>query len=250
MGQMLIATLREGLEAFLIVAIAAAYLRRTGRDALLPALWWGTASAVLLSVVLGAFLAEIAVIPLYEGWLALAAAVLVISMVLHMARAAKRLRAEIGDRIEAAARSPGRSAWVGVFLFVVLMVTREGMEMAFITASLARQAEAGALLAGALLGMLAAAGVAWAWLRYGRRIDLALFFQVTSIFLVLFALQLLLYSFHEFTEANALPIDNAYWHLATESWAEGDVAQLVTAGLILVPLAWLAWASRRRRLGT
>ena len=56
MGQMLIVTLREGIEAFLIVAIAAAYLRKTGRAALLPAVWWGTAASILLSVVLGAFL--------------------------------------------------------------------------------------------------------------------------------------------------------------------------------------------------
>jgi len=36
MLQMLVVTLREGIEAFLIVAIAIAYLRKTGRDALVP----------------------------------------------------------------------------------------------------------------------------------------------------------------------------------------------------------------------
>ena len=49
MGQMLVVTLREGIEAFLIVAIAAAYLRKTGRAALLPAVWWGTAPRAVLS---------------------------------------------------------------------------------------------------------------------------------------------------------------------------------------------------------
>ena len=66
------------------------------------------------------------------------------------------------------------------------------------------------------------------------------FFQVTSIFLVLFAVQLLFYAFHEFTEANLLPIDNAYWHLATEEWAEGTYAQVFSLILIAAPLAWLA----------
>jgi len=249
MLQMLVVTLREGIEAFLIVAIAAAYLRKTGRDALLPAVWWGTAAALLLSLVLGVFLAEYAVIPLYEGWLALAAAVLVLSMVAYMLKAARQMRAEIGRRLETAIARPGAGAWLGVFLFVVLMITREGMEMAFITASLVRQEDTAALVPGALAGALLAALLAAAWVRWGHRVDLGLFFQVTAIFLAMFALQLLFYAFHEFTEANALPvIDNAYWHLATEEWAEGTYAQVYSALMVLLPLAWLGW--RRSRLRT
>ena len=245
MGQMLVVTMREGIEAFLIVAIAVAYLRKTGREPLLAAVWWGAGAALLLSVVLGAFLAEYAVTPLAEGVLAVIAAVLVISMVVYMLSAAKHLRREIGARLESAAARPG--AWLGVFLFVLLMITREGMELAFVAASLVGQAQAGELLAGAAGGVLLAAALAVAWVRYGHRVDLALFFQVTSIFLVLFAVQLLFYAFHEFTEANALPIDNAYWHLATEEWAEGTYAQVFSALLVIAPLLWLGWASLRRR---
>ena len=246
MGQMLIVTLREGIEAFLIVAIAAAYLRKTGRAALLPAVWWGTAAAVALSVALGAFLAGFAVLPLYEGILAAVAAVLVLSMVLYMLKAAKHLRADIGRKLEAVAVRPGTAAWLGVFLFVVLMMTREGMEMAFITASLIGQVDAAALLPGAIAGGFLAALLAAAWARWGHRVNLGLFLQVTAIFLALFALQLLLYAFHELTEANALPgMDNAYWHVATEDLAEGVYAQVYSALLVLVPLGWLAW----RKLG-
>lgn len=246
MGQMLIVTLREGIEAFLIVAIAAAYLRKTGRAALLPAVWWGTAASILLSVVLGAFLAEFAVIPFYEGMLATVAAALILSMVVYMLKAAKHLRAEIGRRLESAATRPGSAAWIGVFLFVVLMMTREGMEMAFITASLIRQVEAAALVPGAVAGAALAALLAAAWARWGHRVNLGLFLQVTAIFLALFALQLLLYAFHEFTEANAVPgVDNAYWHLATEDWAEGTYAQAYTALLVIAPLGWLAWRKLR-----
>jgi high-affinity iron transporter len=242
MGQMLVFTLREGIEAFLIVAIAATYLRRTGRAALLPAVWWGTGAALALSIVLGAFLAEYAVTPLAEGLLAAVAAVLVLSMVVYMLGAAKHLRAAIGARLEAAAVRPGAGAWLGVFLFVLLMITREGMEMAFITASLMRQVETVALVPGALGGILLAALLAAAWLRWGHRVNLALFFQVTALFLAMFALQLLFYAFHEFTETGLLPgIDNAHWHVATEEWAEGAYAQLYSILMILVPLAWLAW---------
>src|ERR671934_1705661 len=98
MGQMVLVTLREGIEMFLIVAIAATYLRRTGRAALLSALAWGTLTAVLASVVLGVWLAEVAVLPKWESLLALVAAVLVISMVIYMLHAAKEMRRHIGTR--------------------------------------------------------------------------------------------------------------------------------------------------------
>jgi hypothetical protein len=60
------------------------------------------------------------------------------------------------------------------------------------------------------------------------------------VFLVVFALQLILNAFHESTEANLLPIDNAYWHLATEPYGpEGPYGALITYGLVLVPAVWL-----------
>jgi high-affinity iron transporter len=246
MGQMIVVTLREGIEMFLIVAIAAAYLRKTGRPGLLGAVWWGAGAAALVSFVLGVWLAEVAAAPVWQGALATVAAALVISMVVYMLGAAKHMRAHIGARVESAAQRAGSAAWLGVFLFTVLMITREGMEFAFVAASLSQQAGNGALIAGGLLGLAAAAALALGWVRYGHRVNLGLFFQVTSIFLVLFALQLLLYAFHEFTEANALPfLDNARWHIATEDWAEGEYANLISIVLVIAPLAWLAYQTMR-----
>jgi len=250
MGQMLLVTLREGIEMFLIVAIAAAYLRKTGRGTLLSAVSWGTAAAIAISVVLGTWLAEVAVLPKWEALLALIAAVLVISMVAYMLKTARHLRRHIGLQLEAAAERPARAAWVGVFLFVLLMITREGMETAFITASLFRQTETAHFVVGALVGLALAGLLAWAWLRYGSRVDLGLFFRVTSVFLVLFALQLVVYAFHEATEANLLPIDNAYWHIATEPYGpEGEYGAALTYALVLIPAAWLAFAALKGRPG-
>ena len=249
MSQMVLVTLREGIEMFLIVAIAATYLRKSGRAALLSAVGWGTATAIAASVVLGTWLAEVAVLPKWEALLALVAAVLVISMVIYMLKAAKHMRRDIGARLEAAAVRTGRGAWLGVFLFVVLMVTREGMETAFITASLFRQTDTAHFALGAFVGLGLAAALAWAWIRYGQVVDLGLFFKVTSVFLVLFALQLVVYSFHEATEANLLPLDNAYWHLATEPYGpEGPYGALLTYLLVLVPAAWLVFAALKTRL--
>jgi high-affinity iron transporter len=240
MGQMMLVTLREGIEMFLIVAIAAAYLRKTDRAELLPAVRWGTVTAVAVSVALGTLLAEVAVIPLWEGVLSLVAAVLVISMVIYMLKAAQHMRRDIGTRLEAAAGRDSRGAWMAVFLFVVLMITREGMETAFVTASLFRQTETAHFVIGAAAGLGLAALLAWGWVRYGQRVNLALFFKVTSVFLVLFAFQLALNAFHEATEANVLPIDNAYWHLATEPYGpEGQYGALLTYALVLVPAVWL-----------
>lgn len=246
MGQMFVVTLREGIEAFLIVAIAATYLRKTGREALLSAVWWGCATAALLSLLLGGWLAEYVVQPVWEGSLALAAAALVISMVVYMQRAGRELRAVIGSRLESAAREAGTAAWTGVFLFVLLMITREGMEMALITVTIARQGGLSGLFGGAALGVLAAAALAWAWVRHVHRVNLALFFQVTSIFLAIFAFQLLLYGLHELTEASLIPlIDNPRWHEVTEDWAEGEIGGWITYALVLVPLAWLVTARLR-----
>jgi high-affinity iron transporter len=243
MYQMLVITLREGIEAFLIVAITVAYLRKTGRAALLPAAWWGTGSAVALSCVIGVFLIETKLEPIWEAVLAAVAALLVITMVIYMLKHAKKLRGEIGERIEDAMRGPQTGAQVGVFLLVLLMITREGIETAFIIGALARQNESAGLLWGALAGVSLAALVAWAWSRYGHRVNLGLFFQVTSVFLLLFAVQLLIYAFHESTEANVLPIDNEYWHIATEPYGpEGQYGAWLSYSLVLVPALWLAWS--------
>jgi high-affinity iron transporter len=96
---------------------------------------------------------------------------------------------------------------------------------------------------GALIGIALAAALAWGWSRYGHRVNLGLFFQVTSIFLVLFALQLLVYSFHEATEANVLPINNQYWHIATEPYGpEGEYGAMLSYALVLLPALWIAWS--------
>ena len=251
MIQTLLVTLREGIEMFLIVAIAASYLRKTGRASLLSAVGWGTGTAVVASITLGVWLAEFAATPLWESVLSAVAAVLVISMVVYMLRAARTMRRHIDARLESAAVRQGAGAWLGVFLFVVVMIIREGVETAFITASLFQQTEAAQFVFGGVCGLALAATLAWAWSRYSHRVDLPLFFRVTSVFLVLFAVQLLVYAFHEATEANLLPIDNAYWHVASEPYGpEGEYGAFLTYALVLVPAAWLLVASLGGRGGT
>ena len=238
----LLVTLREGIEAFLIVAITLAYLRKTHRVALGSAVLWGTGVGVAVSVLAGYFFGQAENKPLWEGFLALAAAVMVLSMVVYMLRASKRMRGDIAAKVEAAVARPGAGAWLGVFAFVLVMIVREGMETALILSTLLFEQGSRNLLAGAAGGVLLAALLAWAWSRYGQRVNLKRFFQVTSIFLVLFTIQLLIYAFHEFTEAGAVPgIDNEYWHVTTEPYGpEGVYGEWLTYLMVLIPAGWLA----------
>ena len=246
MLQMLIITMREGIEAFLIIAIMAAYLKKTGRQVLLPAVWWGTGVAVLLSIGVSFWFAEAGNKPLWEGLLAAVAAVLVASMVIYMWRAARHLRAQIGAKLEAAAVKPGAAALLGVFAFVLLMITREGMETSLLITTLIFQNDSRDLVIGAIAGLALAALLAGAWSRYGHRVNLARFFQVTAVFLMVFVVQLVIYAFHEFTEANLLPLDNQYWHIASEPYGpEGIYGQWLTYLMVLVPAAWLLLSGLR-----
>src|SRR5687767_8875003 len=184
-------TLREGLEAFLIVAISLAYLRKTGRHQLIPAVHWGIGVSVLVSVGAALLFQRANNQALWEGVLALTAAVLVASLIVHMWRHAKKLKREIEARLESTALKTGAKAFAGVFLFTLLMITREGMETALLMGTLLLQSAAVNVIAGAVAGVICAAAVASLWSRYGHRINLGLFLQVTAVFLAVFVVQLL-----------------------------------------------------------
>ena len=245
----LLVTLREGIETFLIVAITLAYLRKTNRIALGSAALWGTGVGVALSVLAGYFFGQAENKPQWEGLLALAAAVMVLTMVFYMLRASKRMRGDIAARIEAAALKSSTGAWLGVFAFVLVMIVREGMETALILTTLLFEQGSRDLLTGATLGVLLAALVAWAWSRYGQRVNLKRFFQVTSVFLILFTIQLFIYAFHEFSEIGAIPgIDNVYWHAVTKPYGpEGPYGEWLTYFMVIIPASWLALAWWRDR---
>ncbi len=252
MGAAFVMTLREGLEAFLIVAISLAYLRKTGRHALIPAVRWGIAVSIALSAGAAWLLQRASNQALWEGILAIAAAFLVGSLTVHMWRMARKLKSQIEARLEGAAVRPDAAAFAGVFLFTVLMITREGMETALLLNSVLSQSGSGPVLAGVSAGLFAAAATAWLWSRHGHRVNLGLFFQVTAIFLGVFLVQLLIYGFHELTEAYALPFSESLTetlHWATEPYGpDGRYGQWLSFAIVVLPVGWLlmAWLRDRR----
>jgi high-affinity iron transporter len=253
MLQAFVITLREGLEAFLIVAISLAYLRRTGRRPLVPAVHWGILASVALSIGAGLLLQRARNQALWEGVLGLTAAVLVASLTVHMWRVGRHMKRQIEGRLQESAVKQGAAAFVGVFTFTVLMITREGMETALLMNALLFQVRSAQIVMGALGGTLAAAFVAWLWSRYGHRVNLARFFQVTAVFLLVFVVQLLIYGFHELTEANIFPYSEPL-HWATEPYGpDGRYGQYFSYLLVALPMAWLAVSTvmgSRRQIGS
>ena len=240
MLQAFVVTLREGLEAFLIVAISLAYLRKTGRQTLIPAVHWGIGASIAVSIGAGVLLARAANQALWEGILALVAAALVASLIVHMWRAGRHMKKNIEGRLEVSSNKVGLAAFFGVFGFTLLMITREGMETALLMNALLFQVGSFDIISGAVGGTLVAAFVAWLWTRYGHRVNLARFFQVTAVFLLVFVVQLVIYGVHELTEANIFP-GSQPWHDATEPFGpDGIYGQYLTHLLVVMPLGWLA----------
>jgi high-affinity iron transporter len=242
--------LREGIEAFLIIALTLSYLKRTGREALARAVYWGAAVSVITCTAAGFLFSKATNQSLWEGILALTAAILVGSLLLYMKRISKSLKSDLENRLEtrAGAGTGNRALW-GVFAFTVLMITREGMETALLIATALFQLKSSAVFLGLALGLVAAALTGVAWTRFGRDVDLPALLNVSAVFLAIFLVQLLLYSVHEFSEARLLPASQAI-HDATEILGpDGKIGHLLAYSLAVIPTLWLGalWWKRRRQ---
>jgi high-affinity iron transporter len=256
--QSFIIILREGFESFLLVAVILSYLRKSGRQQLAPAVYWAIGIGLAFSAMLGYLLYQMQVgnPEMVERWLGTTAAgflgnealreavlgvvaiVMVLSLVIYMWRTGPQLKAKMEHRLSEVSVRSGWLAFAGVFLFTVLTVSREGME----TALMLLQVRSPRLIWGALLGLAAAMIMAWAWARFGHLINVRRFFQVTGIFLVLFMLQVAIYTFHEFSEAGVLPNSEAI-HAATEKFSpEGLYGQWFSLVMIAACAAWLVGA--------
>ena len=245
MVQAFVITLREGLEGFLIIAIGVAYLRRTGREALVPALRWGTLAGVAASSAGGVLLYGAANQEFLDGPLALIAAASVAWLIVQMWLAGRQMRARIEGQLQISSARSGVAAFVSVLLFALFMVGREGMETALLLIQLRGIPH---VLAGAAIGILGAATLAWIWAAHGRRLNLSLLFQVTAIFLGVFVVQLIIQGIHETAEQHFLPYSDAI-HAATESWGPDSLfGHLLTYLLAILPMGWVAtaWMTGRR----
>jgi high-affinity iron transporter len=198
----LLIALREGVEASLIVGIVLVYLNRSGRAALARYVWAAVALAVLMSGVVAYLLSYWDINEDgFEGVLLLVAAFFVVTMVIWMNHISRKLKKEIEDRVARLAERPERAAGWGLFLFVFLMVVREGAELALILRAVEFSAQGVNVWIGTLLGLGIAVAVGLFFFKGTLRIPLGRFFAATSIILMIVAFQLALTGVHELSEA-------------------------------------------------
>src|SRR3954452_10782594 len=120
MLQTFIITLREGVEAALVIAIAIAYLRKTGRTALLSTVYRAVIAAVIACFIGAWGLSKIEInSEAFEGYTLLISAAFVLSMVIWMNRHGRKMKGEIETKLQ---QSPDSGGAVGVFAFVFLMI--------------------------------------------------------------------------------------------------------------------------------
>ena len=204
--------LREGLEASLVVVILIAYLVKSERKHLLPRVWTGIALAVGISLAFGALLTWGPRRLTFEtqeaigGTLSIVAVGFVTWMVFWMARHARGLSGELRGKIDVAA---GASA-LSLVLMAALAVGREGLETALFlwAATQAVSDNNGSTttpLLGALLGILTAVAMGYAFYRGVLKINLSKFFTWTGAILIVVAAGVLAYGFHDLQEAGILP---------------------------------------------
>lgn len=207
MFESLIITLREGVEAALVVGIIYAFLRKEGLTRHLKAVWAGLVAAVAASLVGAWTLHSVALDEeAFEGVLYVASAVMVGSMVIWMWRHAADVSREMkGTLARIAAREHAGLVFGGVFLFTFLMVFREGVETALFLAAVSLTTSGLFTLLGALAGLALAVWFGVLFIRGSVRMDLGRFFKVTGVALLIFVVQLLLNGYHELSEAGWLP---------------------------------------------
>ena len=198
--------LREGVEASLVVGIILVYLSRTGRAHLARFVWFGVAAAAALSLAIAIALQNWHINEDgFEGLLMLVAAFFVITMVVWMNRVARHLKKDIEQKVEAYAARAGQAAGWGIFLFVFLMVVREGAELALILRAVELSSAGLQTWIGTIAGIAAAVAVGLFFFKGTLRVPLHRFFAVTSGILMLVAFQLALTGMHELSESQWLP---------------------------------------------
>ena len=227
----LVIFLREGVEASMIVAILLAYLNRIGQREHFRDVFVGVGAALLLATAGG--VAAYATIRSYDGSRAqtifetvtyLVAAGVLTYMTFWMRNHARSLSKELRARADAAL--DGRARW-GLGLLAFQAVGREGLETVVFTLAIVFSTSTAGALTGAVLGLAGALGVAFVIYRLGHRLNLARFFTVIGVLLMVFAAGLLVDAVENLQELGWLPVlDAPMWHsawLLSEDSAFGDV---------------------------
>ncbi|MGC9347548.1 MAG: FTR1 family iron permease [Anaerolineae bacterium] len=203
-------TLREGLEAALILGIVLSVLRRLGRSERSPAVWWGVLLAILASVAGGFALNTLGIAfegrgeEIFEGVAMLVAAGVLTWMIFWMQRQGRGIKRSLEGEVELATAA-GSSNWA-LFSLAFVAVVREGIETVLFLTAAAFSAAPEETLVGGALGLVVAGGLGWLIFVTGKELNLKAFFRATGILLLLFAAGLVAHGIHELQEARLFPV--------------------------------------------
>ncbi|GAB4492573.1 MAG: FTR1 family protein [Anaerolineales bacterium] len=207
-------SLREGLEAALIVGIVLGVLNKVQRRDLSAPVWLGAASAAGLALIsalalnwLGMELSGRAE-QIFEGVVLLFAAGVLTWMIFWMRRTSLNLKSEIEAKTQQALRGGG------LFALAFLSVFREGIELALFLLAVRQTVSPLQTIAGAALGLFAAVTLGLVLFSSTRRLNLRLFFNVTNLLLIIFAAGMVGLGIHELNEAGIIPaVTEHLWNL-------------------------------------
>jgi len=203
MLQAFIVTLREGVEAALIVGITLAYLAKIGRPELRKSVFAALAAAFLGSIGIAILLSRTQWNQdIFEGWIMLAAAFFVVTMIVFMMKTGRALKGKIEGKVGLLA---GQNAWFGLFLFVFLMILREGVETVLILGAVSLNSTELLSFLGTLLGVIVAILFGVMFVKGSVRVNLQKFFRITTMILFFIAVQLIISGLHELSENGVLP---------------------------------------------
>jgi high-affinity iron transporter len=217
MLQAFIVTLREGVEAALIVGITLAYLAKIGRNDLRKTVYAALASAFVASIGMAVVLSRFNLNEdIFEGWVMLVAAVFVVTMIVFMMKTGRKLKGEIEGKVgllaggagiaeTGAARTGVGKTKLGLFLFIFLMVLREGAETVLILSAVTLNSSQLTSFIGTVTGIAAAILFGVMFVKGSVKINLQKFFKVTTAILFLVAAQLVISGLHELSENGVLP---------------------------------------------
>jgi high-affinity iron transporter len=205
MLQAFIITLREGVEAALIVGIVFAYLDKIERRDLKRTVFVALACAIAASVCVAVVISHLNFNQdIFEGWVMLVAAAFVVGMIWFMHKTARSMRGDIESKVGKLTGSK-----LALFMFVFLMVLREGVETVLILAGVSLNSTELMSFTGTLLGIAAAVVFGVLFIRGSVRINLQRFFRVTTVILYFVVFQLIVSGLHELSENGVLPSSTA-----------------------------------------
>lgn len=205
MFEILTITLREGIEAALVIGIILAYLGKTNKQALKKYVYAGiiaaVAGSIATAVAIQMLLAEWS--EFMEGLMFFIAAFFLGTMLIWMHRTSRHIKQDIEQGVESALN---KSQALGVLALTFFMIYREGAEIVLFLSATAKEANIGSALEG-VAGLALAVMFGYLFIKGSLRMDLVRFFKITGVMLAVIIFQLIIGGIHEWSEVGIINLN-------------------------------------------